>query len=188
MSEFISRSERQRRERLERKQQERKSSGAFDWLKVIIIALILAVVLRGFMLEPTYVQGPSMLTTMKTGDRIIINKLIYRFTTPARGEIIVFHTPEEDLIKRVIALPGETIEAKNGRVYVNGKILSEPYLSPTTQTSNIPQTKVPAGHLFVMGDNRANSMDSRELGPIALDQIVGRAELIYWPIAEWKQL
>jgi signal peptidase I len=188
MSEFISRSERQRRERLERKQQRRRSADAFDWLKVVIIALILAVVLRGFMLEPTYVQGPSMLTTMKTGDRIIINKLIYRFTTPARGEIIVFHTPKEDLIKRVIALPGETIEAKNGRVYVDGKLLSEPYLSPNTKTTSIPRTKIPAGHWFVMGDNRINSMDSRDLGPVAFDQIVGRAELIYWPIKEWKQL
>jgi signal peptidase I len=191
MSEFISRSERQRRERLERQRKKRKksSSSAFDWVKAVIVALILAVVIRGFILEPTYVQGPSMLNTMKTGDKVIINKLIYRFKSPARGEIIVFHTPQDrDLIKRVIGLPGETIQVKNYRVYINGKLLQEPYLNFSTQTSTVPPTKIAANHLFVMGDNRLNSTDSRELGPIPIDEIIGRAEFIYWPISEWKTL
>lgn len=191
MSEFIPRSERQRRERLERKRRKRdtRSSSAFDWVKAIVIALIVAVVIRGFFLEPTYVQGPSMLNTMKTGDKIIINKLIYWFTSPARGEVIVFHSIEgRDLIKRVIGLPGETIQVKDNHVYINGKILSEPYLTFSTQTSTIPPTKIAANHLFVMGDNRENSTDSRELGSIPIDQIIGRAEFIYWPVSEWKFL
>ncbi|MXQ53205.1 signal peptidase I [Shimazuella alba] len=191
MGEFVSRSERQRKERLERKRQknDNRSPSAFDWVKAIVVALILAVVIRGFFLEPTYVQGPSMLNTMQTGDKVIINKLIYRFKSPARGEIIVFHTQgEKDLIKRIIGLPGETIQVKNSRVYINGKMLSEPYLSFSTQTSTVPPTKIAAGHLFVMGDNRANSADSRDLGPIPIDQIVGRAEFIYWPISKWKSL
>jgi signal peptidase I len=191
MGEFISRSERQRKERLERRKQKRdkRSSSAFDWVKAIVIALIVAVIIRGFFLEPTYVQGPSMLNTMKTGDKIIINKLIYWFKSPARGEVIVFHSKEDrDLIKRVIALPGDTIQVKNNHVYINGKILSEPYLTFSTQTSTIPPTKIAADHLFVMGDNRENSTDSRELGPISVDQILGRAEFIYWPVSEWKFL
>ncbi|MCH5584983.1 signal peptidase I [Shimazuella sp. AN120528] len=191
MSEFMSRSERQRKERLERRKQKRykRSSNAFDWVKAVVIALVVAVIIRGFFLEPTYVQGPSMLNTMRTGDKIIINKLVYWFTSPARGEIIVFHSKEDrDLIKRVIGLPGDTIQVKNNHVYINGKILSEPYLTYSTQTSTIPLIKIPSNHLFVMGDNRENSTDSRELGPIPIDQIIGRAEFIYWPISEWKLL
>jgi signal peptidase I len=191
MSEFISRSERQQRERLERKKNKKgdRSSSAFDWVKAIVVALLLAVVIRGFVLEPTYVQGPSMLNTMKTGDKVIINKLIYRFVAPARGDVIVFHSSEErDLIKRVIGLPGETIQVKNNHVYINGKMLAEPYLTFSKQTSTVPLIKIPDNQLFVMGDNRENSMDSRELGTIPINQIIGRAEFIYWPISEWKSL
>ena len=167
MSEFISRSERQQREQLEKKKQKGdKSSSAFDWVKAVVIALLLAAVIRGFFLEPTYVQGPSMLNTMKTGDKVIINKLIYRFKSPARGEVIVFHTQvDRDLIKRVIGLPGDTIQVKNSRIYINDKLLPEPYLNFSTQTSTVPPTKISANHVFVMGDNRENSTDSRELGP-----------------------
>jgi signal peptidase I len=190
MSDFVSRSERQHKEREQTDHKNSKrSSSAFDWIKAVVIALLLAIVIRGFFFEPTYVQGPSMLNTMKTGDKVLINKFIYRLKNPERSEIIVFHTTsDKDLIKRVIGLPGDTIQVKQNKVYINGKLSPEQYLASFVQTSTFPLTKVPSNHLFVMGDNRQDSFDSREFGTIPIDQVVGRAEVIYWPFSEWKLL
>ncbi len=185
--EFIPRSE-----HLRRKRAERRKHGRFkqrDWMQVLLIAVLLAVIVRLFVVAPSMVSGPSMQKTMESGDLVMVNKLLYLFRSPQRGEIVVFETPdEEDLVKRVVALPGETIEAKNQRVYINGKELKEPYLDPNTVTADFVKVKVPPNHVFVMGDNRSNSKDSRSLGTISYDQIIGRADLIYWPLNHFKFL
>jgi signal peptidase I len=185
--EFISRSEHLRRKRAEQRKKNRLKQR--DWMQVLLIAIVLAVVIRIFVIAPSMVSGPSMQKTMESGDLVLVNKLLYLFRQPERGEIIVFEVPgEEDLIKRVIALPGETIEAKNQRIYINGKELKEPYLDPKMVTMDFAQVKIPPDHVFAMGDNRMNSKDSRSLGAISYDRIVGRADLIYWPLSHFKFL
>ncbi len=188
MSDFVPRSQRQRKEREKSKRSNNnRLPSKFDWLKAVVVALLLAIIVRGFFLEPTYVEGPSMQNTLKTGDKVLVNKFIYDLKDPERGEIIVFHSVEDkDLIKRIIALPGDTIEVKQNHVYINGKNIAEPYLASAITTSSFRSTKIPANHVFVMGDNRENSTDSRVLGPVAMDQVVGRAEVVYWPLSAWK--
>ena len=184
MSEFIPRKERIRREReAKKRKREQQVGSAKDWIFALSVSVVLAILIRIFLLEPTYVSGPSMQDTLRTGDKVLVNKVVYKFTSPSRGDIIVFHaTPKKDLIKRVIGLPGETVEAKNGRVYVNGVSLSEPYLGPNVTTKDFPPVKVPKDCVFVLGDNRDDSADSRILGSIPISQIVGRSELVYWPL------
>jgi signal peptidase I len=172
--------------------QKKSSSGkkaAWDWIQAILIAVVLAIIIRLFVFEPFNVSGPSMKETMHTGDLVIVNKLIYKIRDPKPGEVIVFHAPEhKDYIKRVIALPGEKLEARNNKVYINGKEIKEPYLADNVRTQDFSEVIVPPGHIFVMGDNRMDSTDSRVLGPISIDKLVGRADLIYWPLSEFKFL
>jgi len=160
-----------------------------DWLFSIVLALIIAVVIRIWVFEPVHVTGPSMLETMQSGNFVMVNKWIYKVRPPKRGEVIVFHAQErKDYIKRVIALPGETVEAKNNKILINGNILEEPYINEEIRTQDFPLTKVPPGTVFVLGDNRMNSLDSRILGAIPVSAIIGRADLIYWPIQDVKSL
>lgn len=201
--EFISRSERQRLEKHKkhssepsqgsrsrsRKHSRTKKHPATDWILALVVSVVLAVVIRLFIFEPFHVSGPSMQKTMFSGDQVMVNKLIYQFRQPDSGEVIVFHTKEErDLIKRVIALPGETVEVKNNRLYVNGKEISEPYLPEGSKTEDFKPVKVPAGQLFVLGDNRTNSTDSRTIGPIPIESVIGRASFVYWPFTDWNVL
>ena len=127
--------------------------------------------------------------TLLINDRVLVNKLSYRVGDVHRGDIVVFKRPPKevdtsitDLIKRVVGLPGETIESRNGVVYINGQALSEPYLQPGMPTTELPPTKVPAGHYFVMGDNRTNSFDSRRFDAIDKSLLVGKAEFRIWPV------
>ncbi|TCS93127.1 signal peptidase I [Hazenella coriacea] len=166
---------------------------AWEWAKVIGLAVIIAVVIRIFLFEPFDVSGPSMENTMHTGNIVMVNKLIYKFGEPERGEIVVFHVPgseQKDFVKRVVALPGEKVEVKNSKLIVDDKIIEEPYLSENMRTMDFEAVTVPQGHLFVLGDNRANSTDSRshDLGPIPIDSIIGRADLIYWPLSQFEFL
>jgi signal peptidase I len=184
MSPYIPRSE-----RLRKQKQMRKKWNSWEWAVAAVLAVALAVLIRLFVFEPFNVSGPSMEDTLHTGDLIIVNKLIYQIREPERGEVIVFHAPQQkDYVKRVIALPGETVEAKNDKVLVNGKELDEPYIKQDVHTLDFDAQKVPPGHVFVMGDNRSNSTDSREIGPIPLNQVIGRADVVYWPFSEWKLL
>lgn len=176
----MSRSERLRR---------RKRMRAREWMVAVLLAVSLAVVIRIFVFEPFNVVGPSMQTTLETGNLILVNKLVYRFGEPDRGEVLVFHAPHhKDYVKRVIALPGETVEAKNNKVLINGKIIEEPYLPDDMRTRDFDLVKVPPGKIFVLGDNRLNSTDSRVIGPIDITAIIGRAEMVYWPFNRWKSL
>ncbi|MDY0322939.1 MAG: signal peptidase I [Candidatus Carbobacillus sp.] len=180
-------------------------SEVWDWTKAIVIALILAYVIRTFVFAPTIVDGESMLDTLHNHERLIVNKLIYHFTTPKRGDIIVFHATEnKDFIKRVIAVGGDHVEMKNDTLYINGQVVPEPYLDPIKKTfeqelklghsAPLPFTddfiinEVPPGTVFVLGDNRRNSTDSRMLGPIPLDRVVGRAEFTFWPLDRMRML
>lgn len=132
------------------------------------------------------VDGYSMQPTLEDGEFILVNKMSYQWSEIQRGDIIVFHfplNPEDELIKRVIGLPGDTVSVQNGRVYVNGLALNESYISQTPSYSG--EWTVTDGHIFVLGDNRNNSNDSKDWGLLPIENIVGKAVLIYWPPPVW---
>jgi signal peptidase I len=133
------------------------------------------------------IEGDSMEPNLHNGEYVLIDKISYALHPPERGDVIVFTPPnnERDYIKRVIGLPGDTVEVKGGQVYVNGVVLDEPYLKNLIRT-DYPLRTVEPGHYFVMGDNRNNSSDSRAFGTIAPQSIVGRAWLVYWPPSDWS--
>lgn len=158
---------------------------------LIVISLLIAILVKSLLVQAFFIPSESMVPTLKVGDRVLVNKLAYDYGDVDRGDVVVFEAPPEarsaeiaDLVKRVIGLPGDTVEARDdGAVYVNGKRLDEPYLPPGTTTTNLPPTKVPAGHIFVMGDNRGASRDSRYFGPVEESSIVGRVFVKIWPPA-----
>lgn len=158
---------------------------------VAIVASILMII-RVFIAEPHKVSGHSSVPNFQDGDYIITNKLAVRFSTLVRGEDVIVknpRNPEKDVfIKRIIGLPGETLKISGGHVYINGKLLEEPYLTPDVQTAGEGFLKdgdeifIPEGNYFVMGDNRKNSSDSRDFGLIKKDAIIGQAFFRYWPL------
>lgn len=175
----------------------RGAKAFFDWALVVVIALVVALGVRTFLLAHFVVEGSSMYSTLETGDRVFVNKVSYRLHDPNRGDVVVLHeirgTTERDLIKRVIAVGGEEIEMRSCEVRIGGQLLLEPYLDPTVVTpgncgGDFGPLIVPEGTVFVMGDNRAGSQDSRALGPIVLDDIVGRAFVVFWPRSNWQWL
>lgn len=163
-----------------------------DWVISIAIAVVLALFIRHFVVELYLVDGPSMRPTLQNQERLVVNKFIYNLHDPERGDILVFQYPKDpsrDFIKRVIAIPGDTIEIKDGHVYVNGELKNEPYILSTTR-GDYPLATVPEGHIFVMGDNRNNSEDSRfaDVGMVPFDLIKGKAILIFWPLDKLRTL
>jgi signal peptidase I len=171
-------------------------SEAWEWAKALLIAAALVFLIRWFIFAPFIVDGPSMEPNFYTGERLIVNKIIYSIRKPHRGEVLVFHaTPEKDYIKRVIALPGETVKISNNKVYVNDKELDEDYIKEIVDEKaknrevynrDFPATTIPEGAIFVMGDNRLNSSDSRMIGAVTYDKVVGRADIIFWPLSKIK--
>ncbi|WP_312097850.1 signal peptidase I [Niallia sp.] len=172
--------------------EKKKKNEVWEWSKALIIAVLLAFVIRYFLFAPIVVDGESMQSTLLDQDRMIVNKINYKVSEPKRFDIIVFHAPEgKDYIKRVIGLPGDTIEYRNDVLYVNGQAYEEPYLEHNKQDINGPLTEdftatVPDGELFVMGDNRRNSKDSRHIGTIGFDKIIGSTSVVYWPVSDLK--
>ena len=163
-----------------------------DWIGSIVIAVVLAMLIRTFIVELYVVDGPSMRPTLESEERLVVNKFIYRFHPPQKGEILVFQYPRDpsrDFIKRVIATPGDTVEIHEGRVLVNDQLLTEDYILEKTR-SEYPKSTVPEGRVFVMGDNRNNSEDSRfaDVGFVPYDLIKGKAILVFWPISAYKTL
>jgi signal peptidase I len=184
---------------------------------LIIIAFALALLIKTFLIQAFYIPSQSMVPTLKVGDRVLVNKLVYDFGETQRGDVIVFENPnlrepdrgvlealwnwlteglgfsadpQEDFIKRVVALPGETIEVRNGNVFIDGERIQEPYLTDRAlqDRADFPPTVIKPEHVFVMGDNRPNSQDSRSsLGQIPLDKVVGKAFVMLWPPSriEW---
>lgn len=179
-----------------------------QWIEAVVIAIIIALLIRTFIFEPVMVQQMSMQNTLFEGQRLLVYKLGYYFSTPQKGDIIVFkyqdgpiagspffkkvpllgklipHRNELDYIKRVIAVPGDSVDIKDGYVYVNGKKLNEPYVKGITQKRSVefPIQKVPEHKLFVLGDNRENSSDSRVFGLIDMDSVKGKAVFRIWPL------
>ncbi|MBI2611398.1 signal peptidase I [Candidatus Gottesmanbacteria bacterium] len=169
-----------------------KKIGTFflDFLETIVVGASIFVVIYLFLMQPHEVKGDSMLPNFHSGEYILTDKISYKFNTPNRGDVIVFESPENpdiDYIKRVIALPGETVRIEAGVVYVNGQKLAEAYEPDKTTIlgngfmSEGLDITVAEGHYFVLGDNRFHSSDSREFGPVDEAKIVGRAFFRYWP-------
>jgi signal peptidase I len=183
---------------------------------LILVAFVLALLIKTFLVQAFFIPSQSMEPTLDVGDRVLVNKFVYAFREPRRGEIIVFENPrlqepdrnplsafwhwiieglgfstdpEKDFIKRVIGLPGETIEVNQGQVFVDGDRIEETYVSPEPDLSDFGPFTVPEGHLFVMGDNRPNSQDSRSaLGPIPRGKVVGKAFIVIWPPSNFEWL
>jgi signal peptidase I len=186
----------------ERPSSRRRPSGLrsiIEWGVIIGIALIGALVIRTVLFQAFFIPSASMDPTLKVHDRILVNKLSYHVHPVHRGDIVVFRRlPHmsvseggiKDLVKRVIGLPGETIESTpDQRIEINGQILNEPYLPPGTALGPpIPKQVIPAGHYFVMGDNRTDSSDSRFFGPVPRSYIVGRAFILIWPLSDFGLL
>ncbi len=170
----------------------------WEWTKVIVIAFALAYLIRTLLFAQFIVEGESMMPTLHNHDRLIVNKIIYKISQPKFGEIIVFHaTPEKDYIKRVVGLPNDVVEMKNDQLIVNGKVVQEEYLLSSLElkhseglklTEDFGPITIPEGHIFVLGDNRGNSTDSRIIGPISLEKVEGRADIIIWPLSDIKFL
>ncbi len=161
----------------------KKRSFVGELVEAVIIAVILAAVIRIFLFQPFFIPSCSMYPTLQPGDRIIVNKLVYRFDEPERGDIIVFRYPldrSKDYIKRIIAVGGEKVAIRENYVYINGKPLKESYL-PRTELSDYDATVVPEGTFFVMGDNRNDSQDSRYWGMVPRRDVIGKAVFIFWP-------
>lgn len=163
-----------------------------DWVVSILVAVILAFFIRYFIVELYMVEGPSMRPTLLNAERLVVNKFIYRFKAPERGDVLVFQYPRDtsrDFIKRVIGVPGDTIEIKDGKVFLNGQLQNESYILEKTRGS-YPLSTVPEGTVFVMGDNRNNSEDSRfkDVGFVSRNLIKGKAVLVFWPFDQLKTL
>ena len=177
-----------------------------EWITVIGVALLIAFVVRGFVLQQFYISGPSMESTMFQNNRVLVNKLSYRLHDVHRGDVVVFdrvttdgvEVQHDDLIKRVIGVAGDTVSISNCVVSVNGSEIDEPYLNDYDLAQSNPEdrcrvpemvsTIVEPGHLFVMGDNRPQSFDSRMFGTIEEDLVVGRAFVIIWPLGSFDWL
>jgi signal peptidase I len=171
----------------------KKGGGVLEFLIILLVSFALVFgFVRPFVVEAFYIPSESMVPTLRVGDRVLVNKFIYRFTQPQRGDIIVFRSVEgdsEDLIKRVVGVPGDKISVRRGKLYVNGKLQNEPYVNKKfPDRSFFAPTTVPKDHLFVMGDNRANSRDSRFFGPVPYDKIEGEAFLRFWPLHRFGTL
>ncbi len=162
--------------------------GLVEWLVVLVGAVLVALILRTFLFQAFWIPSESMEVTLLKQDRVLVNKLSYRLHEVNRGDVVVFRRPDEeqaeirDLIKRVIGLPGETVEGRDNAIFVDGNKLIEPYLDPSEVISEFGPVTVPEGEMFVMGDNRDESYDSRFFGTVAEDRIVGRAFVLFWPL------
>jgi signal peptidase I len=155
------------------------------WLRDILVSIAASFMIITFLYQPVRVEGTSMQPELRDQDRLFINKFAYRFESISRGDVVVFHYPRDpskSYIKRIIALPGDTLSIDDGRVYVNGKRVNEPYVPRRYRDErSLAQTVIPPNEYFVMGDHRSISSDSRDFGPVDRDLIYGKAAFVYWP-------
>ena len=177
-----------------------KRSGLVEWIVVVVVAISSALLVRAYVLQQFAVEGTSMLTTLHPSDRVLVNKLSYHLHDPRRGDVVVLkriesNAQERDLIKRVVALPGETIEYRSCQLFINGSLINEPYLDPQIVSANRcgadqPPVKIEPKHVFVMGDNRGGSLDSRDdsVGQVDYSNLIGRAFVVMWPFSDWQWL
>ncbi len=161
-----------------------------EWGAVLVVAVLAALLLRTFVIQPYFIPSGSMEPTLQINDKVLVDKLSYHLHGVHRGDVVVFKKPPDfndpgvtDLIKRVVGLPGETISGRGGEIYINGHLLAQPWLPKKYYyTAPFAPIHIPSGQYFVMGDNRGNSEDSRFIGTIPRNLIIGRAFLIVWPI------
>ncbi|MFQ5574105.1 MAG: signal peptidase I [Terriglobia bacterium] len=158
---------------------------------LIIGAFVIAWVVKSFVVQPFKIEQQSMVPTLHPADRVFVNKFLYRFSEPQRGDIVTFRSKDESriLIKRIIATEGEVVEVRKGNVFVDERPLREGYVDSAPEridTRDFPKTKVPENSIFVMGDNRPNSGDSRMFGPVPETNVLGKAFLVYWPAENWQ--
>lgn len=171
---------------------EEKRSGFMRFVIDVAETLILSIVLFAAINAVSArirVDGASMEPTLQSGEFVIVNKLAYLFGEPTTGDVIVFHfprDPDQEYIKRIIGLPGDRVEIKNGEVFVNDRVLDEDYIAASPVYEDI--LEVPGDSLIVLGDNRNNSSDSHNWGPVPLDYVIGKAMFVYWPPTEWGVL
>lgn len=166
----------------------RSSGGLHSWLRDLLVSIAVSTFIIVFLYQPVRVEGTSMLPMLEDQDRLFINKIAYRMGEIQRGDVVVFQYPRDhakSYIKRVIALPGDKIRIEDGRVFVNGKRLTEPYV-PSRFTDDRSQAELvlPSNEYFVMGDHRSISSDSREFGPVDRGLIYGKAVFVYWPMEQ----
>lgn len=181
----------------EKKNKKNIKKQIWENIQIIVIALVLAFAIRTFIAEPRYIPSDSMLPTLEQGDRLIVEKVSYRFHPPQKGDIIVFEPPtqlqlqgyekNQAFIKRIVATSGEVVEVKNGVVLVNNQPVKENYILETPQYNLLP-VEVPPQHLFVMGDNRNNSNDSHIWGFLPQENIIGHAIFRFWPFTRISDL
>ncbi len=162
---------------------------AVEWIVIIVVAVGFALLVRGFVLQTFYIPSTSMVPRLQVEDRVLVNKLSYDLRDPTRGDIVVFRTPPssnitsmDDLVKRIVGLPGDTIEGRDGRIYINGSLLDEPYLPDGVQSKTFGPAQVPANSYFMLGDNRQSSNDSTVWGPAQRDLFVGPVFATIWPL------
>ncbi|WP_339304266.1 signal peptidase I [Paenibacillus sp. FSL R5-0519] len=168
----------------------------WDWVKTIVVAFVIMMLLNLFVFNLSMVKGQSMQPTLVERDRLFVNKIVYHLDTPSRSDVIVLRDPSEGvekkdfLVKRIVGLPGDTIEVRDHHLYVNGEQQAETYTDIEVQDPDFGPITLEPDHFFVMGDNRheGKSKDSRVFGSITSDQIVGKAEFIFWPFSELKKL
>jgi signal peptidase I len=178
-----------RERRLEREKKKRKA-GVAELVFTAAVAFVLVFgFVRPFVVEAYRIPTESMVPTLEVGDRVLANKFIYRFTEPERWDIVVFDSVDEDddqtLIKRVVGVAGDEIQVQGGVLYVNDEAQEEAYLNDADQSRSFyAPTVVPEGHIFVMGDNRGNSADSRVFGPLPLENLKGEAFMRFWPVSK----
>jgi signal peptidase I len=156
-------------------------------LETVLPAILIALLINVFVGQATRVEGQSMEPNLHTDQRLVVEKMSYRFHGPERFDIVVLRLPsqgDELLIKRVVGLPGETVEIRDGKVYVNGQMLDEPFAIGETRPGRQSSVVVPPLHVYVLGDNRNHSNDSRNFGPVPIENIIGRAWLSYWPLED----
>ena len=163
----------------------KKSSGVGLWLRDLFVSAIASVLIITFLYQPVRVEGTSMLPRLGDQDRLFINKFVYHFAEIHRGDVVVFHyprDPQKSYIKRVIAVPGDELRIDDGRTYINGRLLPEPYVPRRFHDTRSQDAMVIQPHqYFVMGDHRSISSDSRDFGPVPRDLIYGKASFVYWP-------
>jgi signal peptidase I len=173
-----------------------KRSSTLRWIievaAIVAAAFVLAFLVQQFLVKPYVIPSPSMEPTLMEGDRVLVNRLVYSFHPPHRGEVVVFHPPghpgSDPFIKRVVAVGGDTVAVHDGLLYLNGKPQAEPFIMEHPILNEFPETTVPQGYVWAMGDNRNDSGDSRVFGPVSVKAIIGEAFAVYWPFNHFKGL